>query len=314
MKRKSVCLAFILFLSACVCSRDSLKSFSIQNLVFEDAALAGIIAKDNQDVPMVFVPAGTFIMGIDLDRATEGCEQRLSADYPDIECRPSLFYPQTPPHQVVLDSFWIDQFEVSYEQYTICVQAGICDASYGDVRLFSEDERLPFTPTFEQAVIFCEWRNARLPTEEEWEYAARGPYGLLYPWGNEFRGDYTNACDVNCSFSGSTFWDDESDRATPVGSYETDKSWVNAYDMLGNVSEWVDGTFEPYDNYEHASPDDPWFSPGLFIVRGGDFLTLYDSLSNTYRFGIEFAFGDVGFRCARTPDVQMPIPTIELAQ
>ena len=91
-----------------------------------------------------------------------------------------------------------------------------------------------------EAEAYANWRGGRLPTEAEWEYAARGPNSLIYPWGNEFDGTKLNFCDTECTYD----WrdasvDDGYEKTAPVGSYESGKSWVVAYDLAGNIWEWV---------------------------------------------------------------------------
>jgi formylglycine-generating enzyme required for sulfatase activity len=320
-------LAFLfalLFAMSCVCSsnlEDLIAAVSIAEVPID----LPVVAFDEHNVPMVFVPAGTFTMGSDLDEAVEACEQRMSRDYPDIECRPSSFWVETPPHRVALDAYWIDQFEVTFEQWAACVQDGGCEdvLSLIDITIPSQDD-FPFNwVNYDLAAQYCEWRNARLPTEEEWEYAARGPDSFLYPWGDEFRGDYTNACDRDCGrelFNVS--WDDGYSFVAPVGSFEMDKSWVGAYDMLGNVSEWVQGPFEPFEGYEYNLDETPWFfrnrRPSA-TLRGGCYISSHYDLSNALRWGIEPDYEVpvdfcAGFRCVRSPDDQMPIPTTELVQ
>jgi formylglycine-generating enzyme required for sulfatase activity len=133
------------------------------------------------------------------------------------------------------------------------------------------------TISWEEAAAFCARRRARLPSEGEWEYAARGPDSLIYPWGNEF-----DPMDVN--------WHSGHPYATGV-KHEW-KSWVGAYDMAGGIAEWVDGWLVPYGSQEigglRVARGGHWFSRAAYFWRAAARLALEpDYLSST-----------VGFRCA----------------
>ncbi|MDY6877877.1 MAG: SUMF1/EgtB/PvdO family nonheme iron enzyme [Chloroflexota bacterium] len=238
------------------------------------------------EMVMVYVPGGEFEMG-----GTEwGNEQ--------------------PVHTVALDSFWIDQTEVTNEQYQQCVEAGVCDSparsgsatrgSYYDDSAY--DDHPVIWVDWQQAGSYCEWAGARLPTEAEWEYAARGPEGRLFPWGDEFDGARLNYCDTQCN----NFWADEAvgdgyaDTA-PVGSFPRGASWCGALDMAGNVLEWVADWYE----YEESPPRQQVNPTGpssgeARIMRGGSWDSPDIAVRSAFRYWEHpnTPYYSLGFRCA----------------
>lgn len=284
----------------------------------DDEGIAGTIAKDEKGVSMVFVPAGTFTMGIEFDDALAACRERVTEDDPDFPCYPALFWLQTPAHSQTVDAYWIDQYEVTYGQYDACVQANICEdwPLRGNAILTPEEALMPFeSGTFDMATAYCVWRSGRLPTEPEWEYAARGPEGLLYPWGNEFVGEYTNISATHA------FRRDQNEGAAPGGSFEYDRSWVNAYDMLGNLTEWTNTPFAPFEGYSYDLHDpefDLLYTPNMPMTgRGVSYRASYGYVSNTYRWvptRRDYWGSGIGFRCARSPDDEMPVPILPVTR
>jgi serine/threonine-protein kinase len=235
---------------------------------------------------MVYVPAGEFEMG-----STEGEDN------------------EKPVHTVALDSFWIDQTEVTNGQYRRCVEARDCSppaesGSYARAGYYGYsryDDYPVIYVSWRQAADYCTWAGARLPTEAEWEYAARGPEGRAYPWGDEFDGTRLNYCDVDCpeQWADETMDDGYTDTA-PVGSYPGGASWCGALDMAGNVWEWVADWYGDYPSGRQVNPTGP-SSGADRVERGGSWDNQWDWFRCAHRFPMypDPGRNNLGFRCAR---------------
>ncbi len=245
---------------------------------------------DSKGVVMRLVPAGEFTMGSDNGDSDE-----------------------QPVHQVFLDAYYMDTYEVTNVLYEACVNAGVCDSPhetssytyssyYGNLQY----ENFPVIKVdWNQAKTFCgTWRGARLPTEAEWEKAARGTDGRTYPWGDSFDGTKTNFCDKNCSFDWSDKnYDDGYTDTAPVGSYESGKSPYGLYDMAGNVWEWVADWYS--ETYYQSSPFENPLGPdsGQYrALRGGSWSDIEVNARTSSRFWYEPDDWDIGlgFRCSRS--------------
>jgi formylglycine-generating enzyme required for sulfatase activity/Tol biopolymer transport system component len=173
---------------------------------------------------MALVPAGCFRMGRDADDIAAALERCRQADP---GCGPPAgLEDQSPAHQICFDRpFWIGMTEVTVAQFREYGEKGEC----GNDR--EGDQRPCQGVTGSGAAAFCEHYGLRLPSEAEWEYAARGPDRLLFPWGNEFAADRL-------------VW--KQDGAANVGSLPAGAAWVGALDMLGNAWEWTGSWYAPY--------------------------------------------------------------------
>jgi formylglycine-generating enzyme required for sulfatase activity len=249
---------------------------------------------------MKYVPAGEFEMGS--DAAEVDYALNLCREY-DTNCSRRYFSVEQPAHTVELDGFWMDMTEVTNGQYRSCVEAGACsELGCQDESQLGGANHPVVCVTWEQASVYCEWVGGRLPTEAEWEYAARGPEERRYPWGNAFDGSKLNYCDVNCVLGKrDEQFDDGYARSAPVGSYPEGESWVGAMDMAGNVWELVS-------DWNGAYPDEPQVNPkgpttGVRrVARGGSWHTSPDHTRSAIRtnLGIDEFYDHVGFRCARS--------------
>lgn len=249
---------------------------------------------------MVYVPAGEFEMGSDEEEVDFALQ--LCLEY-DTNCRRTYFSVEQPVHTVALDSFWIDKTEVTNNQYRQCMSAGACSELGCEGELLLGDGEYPAVcTTWDQAAAYCEWVEGRLPTEAEWEYAARGPEGRRYPWGDDFNGTVLNYCDVNCTLHkrDETF-DDGYARSAPVGSYPGGASWVGALDLAGNVWEIVADRYGSYPSDPQTNPTGPP-SGHRRIARGGSWHTSPDHVRSALRTNIgEDQYVDhAGFRCVQS--------------
>lgn len=240
--------------------------------VFEPASGTVMGWWDGSNV--VYVPAGDFLMGD--QNATSG--------------------DNVPAHTVTLEEFWIQKVEVTNTMYSRCVETGICAAprqEQGRQYLYA-DPNFANAPvvnvSWEDADHYCNWIGGRLPSEAEWEKAARGTEGDPYPWGDE-----DPACSL-LNFGGCI----NPPQPVLVGSFPGGESPYEAADMDGNVSEWVNDWFDPgyYAVSPAANPTGP--SDGDFrAVRGGSYRSNEFSLFTHQRFYAapgEFR-DDLGFRC-----------------
>lgn len=253
---------------------------------------------------MSWVPAGYFTRGAkerDIKAALGLC--RASGK----TCRPSWFSAEQPARQIWLRAFWIDVSEVSLKQFRACVRAGVCQKP----RFRQKEPTLPVVGvTWSQARRFCRWRGGRLPTEAEWEKAARGPdrEGLRrFPWGAKWEQKKANhgAFLKDSGSSGA----DKSDGfafAAPVTSFGKGRSPFRLLHMAGNVAEWVQDCF--YTSYYRRSPERmPVHLPEddclSRVVRGGSWMQPPWELRVTSRLPLPEKTQSltVGFRCARDP-------------
>jgi len=227
---------------------------------------------------------------------------------------PYFWGAEAPKHTVYLDAFWIYGTEVTNSMYRLCVEDGDCKApqkifSHTHERYFNNPEFDGYPViyiTYDDAQVYCEWVGARLPSEAEWEKAARGEAGLLFPWGNdELQNNLANFCDEGCpghsmEVTELGFNDGYRDVA-PVGSYPAGASPFGALDMAGNVLEWV-ADWYAVDYYSYSpqiNPKGPE-SGTRHIIRGGSWWGTRDGLRPAARASKSqnFSSDKVGFRCA----------------
>jgi formylglycine-generating enzyme required for sulfatase activity len=229
---------------------------------------------------MVYVPAGDFVMGSNGDDLYQFLPEP-TVNYLCWQCR---YQSETPQRIVPLDAYWIDKTEVTNAQYRKCVKAGACERpecwGKGD---FNDPDQPVVCVSWYDAQDYATWVGGRLPTEAEWEKAARGDDGRFFPWGNG-PADCSKANIKGCV-----------GKPLPVGSLPDGASPYGALDMAGNVWEWVDAW------YSRESDSDR-------VVRGGS----YDDLQWFARcaargdFSPDEWFHIFGFRVLVSPDPSQP--------
>jgi iron(II)-dependent oxidoreductase len=213
------------------------------------------VVQEFSGVEMVQVPVGCFLMGNEDGRRDERPVTEICFDAP----------------------FWMDRYEVT-------------NAQYGSAGNFQGDNRPRENLTWFEARDFCKSRDARLPTEAEWEYAARGPDNLIYPWGSDL-------VDANLVFDRNS-----NNETADVGSRPAGLSWVGAYDMSGNVWEWVSSIYERYPYDASDGREDEADTTSQRVYRGGVGSYIDFGVSSAIRFRSDPSKRDwfVGFRCARS--------------
>ncbi|MEI7989205.1 MAG: SUMF1/EgtB/PvdO family nonheme iron enzyme, partial [Chloroflexota bacterium] len=259
---------------------EALSGFDISTESSPPACKAsGLAWKSPQDdMALVCVQAGEFLMG-------SKKEDPLS--YPN----------EHPQHNVYLDAFWIDRTEITNLMYGRCVQTGECKPPIKGSYQYNNASYAnhPVIVDWQSAQAYCQWSNRRLPSEAEWEKAARGVDTLTYPWGNEI------SCQ-DANYSGCI------GDSKPVGSYLDSASPYGALDMAGNVWEWVADWYDKgyYANSPSINPQGP-SSGERHVLRGGAWDDSYDrNLRTAYRNGLEK--DTTGFRCVLGPNFPKTTP------
>lgn len=225
----------------------------------------------------VYVPAGDFIMG--------------SEDGYDNE---------KPVRKVYLDSYWIDKFEVTNGHYQACISAGKCTELIVDeshtrssyyINAKHDDYPVMYVGWY-QAKEYCQWAGGDLPTEAQWEKAARGVDGRTFPWGNEAADKSKARYNINWNVG-----------PVAVGSKPDGASPYGAEDMAGNAWEWVSDWWAiEYDKTDVTNPQGPATGDAK-VLRGGSWLNVYSMIRTAFRVDVLSAEGrdGVGFRCVSSP-------------
>ncbi len=263
---------------------------------------AGDVRTDAKGIEQMWVDAGTFQMGTD--------EETLRAL---VDLNPPAFVAgefasEQPQHEVQLTrGYWIDKYEVTNRAFGAFVE----DGGYKNQAYWSADgwewlqgqlaEMLPLycqgnaaenpvaCVTWYEAEAYARWRGGRLPTEAEWEYAARGPQSFVYPWGNAFDAALCNVV------GGKSLM--------PVGSFPSGASWAGALDMAGNAMEWVQDWLGPYSAQPVENPTGP-ATGRVKVEKGGWWGATFFVARAAYRHfedPPDYQDAHIGFRVATSP-------------
>ena len=245
---------------------------------------------------MARVPSGSFLMGTD---EVDENQEALEVGFPH-----PWYEDEHPLHRLDLPAFYIDQYEVANAQYKKFIDEtrrhppqGWINRTYPEAQ---ENHPVVFVNWYE-ADAYCRWLGKRLPTEAEWEKAARGSQGQKYPWGNSLDPNLANIAGGAVMFASSS----------PVGQHEAGKSPYGAYDMIGNVWEWTDSWYEPYPGNRAQNEN---FGQKLRVTRGLSFMSVGHFMEEDYLKVASIVarasfrsydfptsrLADVGFRCAQS--------------
>jgi len=244
---------------------------------------------DNKE--MILIPAGESIMGTNMTDP-EKTHQKIGAVKP-------LFLDQQPERIIRLDAYYIDKYEVTNKEYKQFIDS----TQYVDLPSLWVNGTYPkdladhpvTNITWGEAMAYALWARKTLPTEAQWEKAARGSDGKVFPWGDEFvKGN------ANMGVEGEK-------KTAPVGSHPGDVSSYNVYDLAGNVMEWTLDWYQPYPGSDHKSQR---FGKQFKVLRGNGFqkgghyfLEAYQFLFYRTEADPNDYFENVGFRCVSFPEV-----------
>lgn len=264
--------------------------------------------EDTSDMPhrdgMVLVPAGAFWRGSCNEYTSPSCKPG-EPGYATTAAPDYMSYDESPMRQITLDAYYLDTYEVTVAAFEACVTAGGCSKSYYDEKGRNQYCNMGYPDRLNHpmncvnwygANQYCKFVGKRLPTEAEWEKGARGTDVRKFPWGNTTPDcTYRNACGCESL-------------TTPVGSYPKGVSPYGAYDMSGNVNEWVLDTYS--NDYYVKSPDTNPQGPsneGAYRVHRGVSYGSYSECSGGQRTADRTSsarwakVSTQGFRCVANP-------------
>lgn len=256
-------------------------------IIFIVFALFSFPLQSWSEEAMIRIPAGNYKMGFKADKALSECAKHNDP------CKRKWFEDEEPVHTIYLDSFLIDKFEVTQEEFA---------RKMGNNPSEFKDRSLPVEKvTWEEALQYCKAADKRLPTEAEWEIAAKGGEENIYFWGNEAQSGKANFCDFHCDKKWKAKQFEDGFKTTaPVGSFSP--NGYGLHDMGGNVYEWVSDWYgkEYYGNSPTKNPKGP-LKGERKVMRGGSWINYAVGTRPSDRTdakpGKRLNFA--GFRCAK---------------
>lgn len=259
-------------------------------------AATRVLTRTSEGSVMVRIAAGPAVIGSTPEQVLAAAVQ-CGKEPLSHRCSEQTFANELERHTISLPSFWIDRTEVRVSEYARCVAAGLCaPAGYAAGAERFERPDLPVTfVRFSDARDYCRFRGARLPTEVEFERAARGLRGRVYPWGDLYN---AHACNHGRL---ALFSNEDSDgyaELAPVGAYPAGRTPDGILDLSGNVAEWQADVYR--ERYQDPPPEDN--AAARRVVRGGSFSSGAPWLRGAARDSAapETQRPDLGFRCARS--------------
>ncbi|GJL57654.1 MAG: hypothetical protein NPIRA03_05110 [Nitrospirales bacterium] len=262
---------------------------------------------ENDDVPMILIPAGKFRMG-----STEDQISSVLKNFEGIQF--NAFRAEIPQRQIQLNAYYIDQYEVSYRHYRAFLEStGRAPPAFWENERFHKPDHPVLGVTWYDATAYCTWAGKRLPTEAEWEHAARGSQDYAYPWGNSWDPQRTNTASywAGKNFSSMAKWGEwmqtalDRGKAGPleIGTFSNGVSPFGVHDMAGNISEWVFDWYAPYESQLMLIHNPNGADSGTMKVhRGGSWSVSSIFARSTYRAreNPEKRSPYIGMRCAKS--------------
>ncbi len=269
----------------------------------ERALTGGVVTLRAPRSRMIKLRASTFSMGSSVPDVLEAVAECAREPHGH-RCKEELFANELPRHRVRLSAYWLDRTEVTVADYRRCVELRRCaPVPYADGARRFDKPSLPVSLVrHEDARDFCRFRGARLPTEAEFERAARGVSGRRYPWGNYYNSRAANHGRLGLDRSDAA---DGYAELAPVGSFPAGRTPDGLLDLAGNVAEWGSDRYAPgYPETTAVNPTGPTSATAGSerVVRGGSYNAAGPWLRGSARSGAEpdSRSSDVGFRCAKS--------------
>lgn len=248
---------------------------------------------------MVLIPEGVFTIGAKPEVGYEMCKKYIDklgignfGGKKNTPCNNIPYLREAPSHKVYLDAFYIDKYEVTQEKYA--------EAMKKNPSKFKGPSLPVDSVNWSQANLYCKEVGKRLPTEAEWEKAAKGGKETVFPWGNNMEKGKANFCDQHCEYEWKSFKLDDGYKYTaPVGSYPP--NGYGLFDMIGNVLEWVEDWMDHgyYGKSTGENPQGP--RRGTFkVLRGGSWFDHPTHVRTAWRdeYNPKVGGSAAGFRCA----------------